>query len=87
MCSLVRLTEVYYECKKTKLDSFITAVGISSATALSLKVAFIIVVTMVMSKNSTVIKKKSSTYKTYGIDERREVMPCPRQVVHFICTL
>lgn len=71
--SIVRLTEAYYECKMGALDALLAAVGISSATALSFKVACILFVTIVMSKNSTFVKKKFGIYKTYGIDERREV--------------
>jgi hypothetical protein len=68
----VRLTEVYYECRKTKIDSLFGAIGISSGTALSVKVVVVILLTLVLSgkKNGD---KKTGAYRTYGIDEREEV--------------
>mmetsp|Transcript_8750 Transcript_8750/g.14891 ORF Transcript_8750/g.14891 Transcript_8750/m.14891 type:complete len:674 (-) Transcript_8750:138-2159(-) len=70
----VRLTEVYYECNLGKMDAVMTAIGISSATVLSLKVAVVVFVTVVLAKGSTTLVKKSATFMTYGIDERLEAL-------------
>lgn len=70
--AIVRLTEAYYECKKSAQDSFISAVGLSSATVLSVKVLVVLFVTVVMSRDRNLLKK-NGLYKTYGIDERLEV--------------
>lgn len=68
----VRLTEVYYECRKSKLESFFGAVGISSGTALSVKVMVVVLLTVLLSRKQTG-NKSVGTFKTYGIDEREEV--------------
>lgn len=69
---IVRLTEVYYECRTSKLGSWFGAVGISSGTALSVKVFVLLLLALVLSRkvNGT---KKTGIYKTYGVDEREEV--------------
>lgn len=70
---IVRLTEVYYECKKSKLEAFFGAVGISSGTALSTKVVAVVVLTILFSRRKTG-NKATGMYRTYGIDEREEVL-------------
>lgn len=69
---IVRLTEVYYECRKTKGSSLSGAVGISSGTALSVKVVLLILLALVLTKKKNG-NQKPGTYITYGIDEREEV--------------
>ena len=72
---------MYYECKQTKYDSLIGAVGISSGTALSVKLAVVVLLTLVLAgrKNGN---KTSGTYKTYGINEREEVSGAATLVCH-----
>ena len=68
-----RLTESYYECKRSKLDSFLSAIGLSSATVLSFKVAVILFLTLALSRNSAVFKRSFGNFMTYGTEEREEV--------------
>lgn len=68
-----RLTEAYYECKKNKFDSLVSSIGLSSATALSFKVMVILFVSIVLSKKSPTVNKKTGKFKTYGIEDRNEV--------------
>ena len=71
VCS-VRLTEVYYECKVSKLEAFVTAVGISSGNALSVKLLFVVLLTALLAGRKTGTRKTGS-YRTYGVEEREEV--------------
>ena len=68
----VRLTEVYYECSADETSSFFGAVGVSSGTVLSVKVAAVLFLT-VFFFGRNLGNKKTGAYKTYGIDEREEV--------------
>lgn len=69
----VELTEDYYECKQSSLEAFFGAVGISAGTALSVKVAMVVTLTLVLARRQ-MGNKKTGTYKTYGIDEREEAL-------------
>ena len=68
----MRLTEVYYECRKSKVDALLGAVGISAGTALSVKVVVVVLLTLVLSGKMNG-DKRTGAYRTYGIDEREEV--------------
>mmetsp|Transcript_17910 Transcript_17910/g.33677 ORF Transcript_17910/g.33677 Transcript_17910/m.33677 type:complete len:755 (-) Transcript_17910:313-2577(-) len=69
----VQLTEDYYECKQSSLEAFFGAVGISAGTALSVKVAMVVTLTVLLARRQ-IGNKKTGTYMTYGIDEREEAL-------------
>lgn len=68
----MRLTEVYYECKKSPISAFFSSVGISSGTALSVKVAVVVGLALLLTGKQS-RDEKTGSYRTYGIDERDEV--------------
>ena len=66
----MRLTEVYFECRTSILDATNSAVGVSSGTVLSIKVAIVVLLALILTRRRN---QKADKFQTFGFEEREEV--------------